>query len=44
MKISVINKDICTKIAVNIYGYEIWPNFEKQMAAIADCLKIIKML
>ena len=50
LNISFIYKDIFTKFAGNVYGYEnlslqnfslIWKN---KMAAIANCLKIVKVL
>ena len=50
LNISFIYKDIFTKYAGNVYGYEnlslqnfslIWKN---KMAAIANCLKIVKVL
>ena len=50
LNISFIYKDIFTKFAWNVYGYEnlslqnfslIWKN---KMAAIANCLKIVKVL
>ena len=50
INISFIYKDIFTKFTGNIYGYENMSvqNFDlilkNKMAAIANCLKIIKML
>ena len=48
LDISFIYKDIFTKFAGNVYGYENicknWPHFENKMATMADCVKIINML
>ena len=50
LNISFICTDIFTKFSGNVYGYENLPvhNFghilENKMAAIANCLKIIKVL
>ena len=50
LNISFIYKDISTKFAGNVYGYEnlSLQNFrlilKNKMAAIANCLKIIKVL
>ena len=50
LNILFIFKDIFTKFAANVYGYEILSvqNFslilKNKMAAIANCLKIIKVL
>ena len=50
LNISFIYKDIFTKFAGNVYGYKHLPvqNFglilKNKMAAIANCLKMIKVL
>ena len=50
LNVSFIYKDIFTKFARNVYGYEnlSMQNFslilKNKMAAIANCLKIIKVL